>query len=55
MKPVQIYTTGYCAYCRRAKQLLTDTQQPVTQVALAAGFAVSSVSATACDAVAADT
>jgi glutaredoxin 3 len=23
MKPVQVYTTSYCGYCRRAKELLS--------------------------------
>ena len=32
MKPVQIYTTGYCAYCRRAKQLLTERQVPFEEI-----------------------
>lgn len=28
MKPVVIYTTDYCPYCRRAEQFLTDQGVP---------------------------
>ncbi|MFO0722407.1 MAG: glutaredoxin 3 [Myxococcota bacterium] len=32
MKPVSIYTTGYCAYCRRAKQLLEQRSIPYEEI-----------------------
>ena len=32
MKAVQIYTTSYCAYCRRAKQLLSERQVPFEEI-----------------------
>lgn len=32
MKPVTIYTTDYCPYCTRAKQVLKSNQVPFTEV-----------------------
>ena len=31
MKPVQIYTTTYCGFCRQAKDLLTRKGVPFTE------------------------
>ncbi len=32
MKPVTIYTTDYCPYCTRAKQVLKSNAVPFTEV-----------------------
>jgi len=34
MKPVKIYTTTYCPYCRRAKDLLTSLSVPFQEINL---------------------
>lgn len=34
MKPVTIYSTNYCPYCRRAKDLLAKRNIPFTEVDL---------------------
>lgn len=32
MRPVKIYTTSYCPYCHRAKQLLRDRKIPFEEI-----------------------
>ena len=32
MKPVKIYTTDYCGYCRRAKELLSRKGVPFEEI-----------------------
>lgn len=34
MKPVIVYTTDYCPYCRRAKNLLTKKNIPFQEIDL---------------------
>jgi glutaredoxin 3 len=34
VKPVVIYTTNYCPYCRQAKELLGRKQVPFTEIDL---------------------
>lgn len=36
MKPVKVYTTDYCAYCRMAKNLLTGLDIPFEEVDVSA-------------------
>jgi glutaredoxin 3 len=36
MKPVKIYTTDYCGYCQRAKQLLSRKGVPYEEIDVSA-------------------